>query len=73
MKYSCEALKNTMEIQHNGDVVPCSFLSIPIGNVRKTTLSQIWISDKANELKEILKITKNAQSIVIVNFVMVVA
>ena len=51
LKYSCEALKNTMEIQPNGDVVPCSFLSVPIGNVRKTTLSEIWVSDKANELR----------------------
>lgn len=30
MKYTCEALQNTMEVQPNGDVVPCSFLSIPI-------------------------------------------
>lgn len=59
MKYSCEALKNTMEIQPNGDVVPCSFLSIPIGNVRKTTLSQIWVSDKANELREIFDNNKD--------------
>lgn len=59
MKYSCEALKNTMEIQSNGDVVPCSFLSIPIGNVRKNTLSEIWNSNKSNELRKLFDNNKN--------------
>ncbi len=35
MKYTCEALQNTMEVQPNGDVVPCSFLSIPIRQCAK--------------------------------------
>ena len=59
MKYSCEALKNTMEIQPNGDVVPCSFLSIPIGNIRENKLSEIWKSNKAEELRKIFKSNKD--------------
>lgn len=59
MKYSCEALKNTMEIQPNGDVVPCSFLSVLIGNVRKNTLSEIWESDKSNEFRKLFDNNKD--------------
>lgn len=59
MKYSCEALKNTMEIQPNGNVVPCSFLSIPIGNVRETTLSEIWKSEKSMQLRKVFDNNKD--------------
>lgn len=59
MKYSCEALQNTMEIQPNGDVVPCSFLSLPIGNVRALSLLDIWKSLKANELRTLFENNKN--------------
>lgn len=59
MKYSCEALKNTMEIQPNGDVVPCSFLNVPIGNVRKNNLKEIWQSEKANELRNLFESNKD--------------
>ena len=51
MKYSCEALQNTMEIQPNGDVVPCSFLSMSIGNIRDKSLIDIWKDDEANKLR----------------------
>lgn len=59
MKYSCEALQNTMEIQPNGDVVPCSFLSLPIGNTREKTLIDIWKSVEANELRGLFENNKN--------------
>ncbi len=55
IKYSCEALINTMEIKTNGEVVPCSFLDIPIGNIRENTLHEIWVSKKANEMRERFK------------------
>lgn len=55
VKYSCEALKNTFEIQPNGDVVPCSFFGIPIGNVRESSLIDIWNSNKANEIRNLFK------------------
>lgn len=58
MKYSCEALQNTMEIQPNGDVVPCSFLSLPIGNVREMSLIDIWKSVHANELRTLFENNK---------------
>ena len=58
LKYSCEALENTIEIQPNGDVVPCSFLSIPIGNVRKNSIEEIWNSNKAEELRKLFKSNK---------------
>ena len=59
MKYSCEALQNTMEVQPNGDVVPCSFLSLSIGNVRKNNLIDIWKSLHANELRTLFENNKN--------------
>jgi len=52
IKYSCEALKNTMEIKPNGEVVPCSFLDIPIGNVREKSLQNIWHESKADEMRQ---------------------
>lgn len=59
MKYSCEALQNTMEIQPNGDVVPCSFLSLPIGNVRNKSLLEIWKDAEANKLRGLFENNKN--------------
>lgn len=59
MKYSCEALQNTMEIQPNGDVVPCSFLSLPIGNVRDKSLLEIWKDVEANKLRGLFENNKN--------------
>lgn len=59
MKYSCEALQNTMEVQPNGAVVPCSFLSFPIGNVREMSLIDIWQSLQANELRTLFENNKN--------------
>ena len=55
IKYSCEALKNTMEIKPNGEVVPCSFLDIPIGNVKTQSLSEIWNTLKANEMRDLFE------------------
>ena len=49
MKYSCEALLNTMEICPDGTVVPCSFLKGGIGNVRDETISGIWSSLEAEK------------------------
>ncbi len=51
IKYSCEALENTMEIKPNGEVVPCSFLDIPLGNIRNNTLKEIWNNMKANDMR----------------------
>ncbi|MBR3887786.1 MAG: radical SAM protein [Clostridia bacterium] len=59
MKYSCEALQNTMEIQPNGDIVPCSFLSLPIGNVRNKSLLEIWKDAEANKLRGLFENNKN--------------
>ena len=59
MKYSCEALQNTMEVQPNGAVVPCSFLSLSIGNVRDLSLLDIWKSSQANELRTLFENNKN--------------
>ena len=59
MKYSCEALQNTMEVQPNGAVVPCSFLSFSIGNVREMSLIDIWQSLQANELRTLFENNKN--------------
>lgn len=62
MKYSCEALQNTMEIEPNGDVVPCSFLSLPIGNVRDKSLLEIWKAAEANKLRGLFENNKNNEN-----------
>ena len=48
-----------MEIQPNGDVVPCSFLSLPIGNVRDKSLLEIWKDVEANKLRGLFENNKN--------------
>jgi AdoMet-dependent heme synthase len=56
VKYSCEALINTYEIAPSGNVVPCSFLDISIGDIRKQSLLEIWNSEKANEIRKLFLI-----------------
>ena len=44
-----------MEIKPNGEVVPCSFLDIPIGNVKTQSLSEIWNTLKADEMRDLFE------------------
>lgn len=59
LKYSCEALKNTMEIKPNGDVIPCSFLDFSIGNVKQSSIEEIWNQEQTAKIRDMFKQTKN--------------
>lgn len=58
-KYKCEALRSSLDILSNGDVIPCSFLHEVIGNVRKNSLKEIWEGKEADEVRSLLNAVKN--------------
>jgi AdoMet-dependent heme synthase len=47
LDYKCDALDTSLEICSNGDIIPCSFVRIPIGNIREKSIKEIWNSEKA--------------------------
>ncbi len=51
MRYKCEALRTNMEITATGDAIPCSFYQKKIGNIRKNSLIEIWLSKEADEVR----------------------
>jgi len=40
--YVCEAFRECLSINYYGDVYPCSFLPIKIGNIREETIKEAW-------------------------------
>ena len=55
MKHPCYLLwRGPMYIHYDGTVFPCCYIypEEPIGNVRKSTLQEIWNSDKMVQLRE---------------------
>ncbi len=57
----CSATRSSLAINLNLDVVPCSFISKPLGNLKQETLAEIWRNKNAdlfrNKFKN--KIEKN--------------
>lgn len=53
--YKCDACETSLEISYNGDIMGCSFIRDPIGNIRENSLEEVWNSKKALELYYILK------------------
>lgn len=51
IKYKCEALKNTIEIQANGDIIPCSFFNLKLGNIYQDKLREVWHNQKTNKVR----------------------
>ena len=51
-KYVCEALRSSLDILPNGDVIPCSFLHKVVGNIRRNSLKEIWESTEADEIRD---------------------
>ena len=51
---SCQALRTLCDISYDGTVYPCSFLRIPLGNVREEDILDIWTSENANYVRKIL-------------------
>ena len=55
MKHPCYLLwRGPMYVHYDGTVFPCCYIypEEPIGNVRKSTLQEIWNSDKMVQLRE---------------------
>lgn len=50
LSYKCDALDTSLEVSYNGDVLGCSFVRIPIGNIRQKTISEMWNCKEALEL-----------------------
>ncbi len=53
-KNSCQALKTTLDISYDGTVYPCSFLRIPLGNLREEDILSIWNSEKSQKIRKLL-------------------
>ncbi len=51
-KYVCEALVNSMEIKADGDIVPCSFFDMKLGNIYRDRLADVWTAARTNEIRQ---------------------
>lgn len=51
LNYRCDAFDTSMQIGTNGDVYGCSFVRIPITNIRKKGIEEIWHSKEALNLR----------------------
>lgn len=47
LSYRCDSFSNSLEICYNGDVIGCSFVRIPVGNIRNNTIKELWDSKEA--------------------------
>ncbi|WP_257788861.1 SPASM domain-containing protein [Clostridium argentinense] len=45
--FLCSAGRSTVCITYNGDVYPCSFLNVPVGNILEDSFKDIWKNSKA--------------------------
>ncbi|HEV8360467.1 MAG TPA: radical SAM/SPASM domain-containing protein [Candidatus Thermoplasmatota archaeon] len=50
--YSCTAGLSSFAVKANGDVVPCRMIPVPVGNVRRATLAQIWDGARFGQEKD---------------------
>lgn len=50
LTYNCDAFDTSMEIGSNGEVYGCSFVRIPVSNIREQGISSIWYSEEAIKL-----------------------
>jgi len=56
IKFSCFAMNTFCVIKSNGDIVPCLNLwDAKAGNMRESSATEIWHSDKANNDRKIVK------------------
>lgn len=51
----CVALKSHLRILPNGDIPVCLANSNIVGNLKKTSLKQLWFSDKLKKYRELVK------------------
>lgn len=48
----CYFLYSSTHIDATGNVFPCTYLDIPLGNITKTTLKKIWNNEKYQEIRK---------------------
>jgi len=51
--YRCDLLNTSVHISASGEIYPCSFVHYSLGNVRKTSIRQIFRSKKAKEFRRL--------------------
>ncbi|MBS5824331.1 MAG: radical SAM protein [Clostridium argentinense] len=52
--YVCNTIRSSLFIGHNGDVYPCNTFNIPVGNIYKTSIGEIWNdSDTLSNIRNI--------------------
>lgn len=53
---ACGSLKYTLAVDSIGNIYPCNSFYYKLGNIRKTTLSSVWKSEKLKKIQNIMKI-----------------
>ena len=48
----CSAASNSFFLDPIGDVYPCIIMDAKLGNIREESLTEIWLSDEAEEIRE---------------------
>jgi radical SAM protein with 4Fe4S-binding SPASM domain len=57
----CSALRNSLAITKDLDVVPCSFIDYTVGNLRYQSLSDVWFGERADEFRKKIDINIKKQ------------
>ena len=48
----CSAASNSFFLDPIGDVYPCIIMDAKLGNIREESLTEIWLSDEAEKIRE---------------------
>lgn len=57
--YKCDILNTSLHISSNGDILPCSFIYYPLGNVNEIVPSRVFNNDKSKTFRKIFLERKN--------------
>ena len=49
--FGCNALRTLLYIGSSGDAFPCSRVTEPIGNIKQSSLSEVWRSQRARSMR----------------------
>ena len=51
----CTALRNSFCLDHRGNVYPCLYFNVKLGNLLKQSMEEIWFSEKAESVRKLIK------------------
>ena len=51
-KYKCEALITSLDILPDLSVIPCSFYHIKLGNLRESSIYEVWNNEKSEKVRK---------------------